>query len=94
MENLAELAALVQEGDEAAYGRLYDTLYSRIYNFVSRRLIETGAAERIVSEALHRFFGSLTQFRNSEELLLHAFRITKARLSANETACDRRRAIA
>ncbi len=53
----------VCDGDQAAFGPLYDRYFPRIYGFVSRRLHNRADTEEAVQEVFINIFSSLASFR-------------------------------
>ncbi len=59
----AELLARVRDGEEAAFRRLYEAYFPRVYRFVSRRVRNRADTEEVVQEIFINVFSSLHSYR-------------------------------
>ena len=58
-----ELIQRVADGDQAAFELLYERYFSRVYNFVARRLYNRADVEETVQEIFINVFSSMGSFR-------------------------------
>ncbi len=85
MDDLAALGRLARKGDEAAYDKLYDLLFPRVYSFVARYIPERSCVEVVVEEVLLLAvlsIVSVVRFKETREVLRFVFDITRERLAA------------
>jgi DNA-directed RNA polymerase specialized sigma24 family protein len=89
MDDLVGLGRLARKGDEAAYDKLYDLLYSRVYFLAARYIPERSRVEVVVEEVLLLAILSLVstvQFQDTHEVLRFVFDITREHLAAERRA--------
>ena len=72
-----ELIAGVRNGDEMAFGRLYDCYFQRVYGFAFSRLRDRADSEDAVQETFTAVFESLGSFEGKASLLSWIYGIAR-----------------
>lgn len=71
----AELVERVRQGETAAYDRLFDRHYQRVYNFALRLVGDRDQAEDIAQTAFIRAYESLGHLLDGQAFLKYLYRI-------------------
>lgn len=94
---MAPLDALVASAklDRAAFGRLYEAYYERIFRYCQRRLFERATAEDVTSETFLYVARSMRTFRGETELDFRRwiYRIATTEINAFLRRAKRREAL-
>ncbi len=85
MTDFAADTKLAQQGDTAAFARLYETVYQDLYHtaFYSLRNNEHDAAD-VVSETVMEAFASMKSLKNPEAFRSWIFRILSAKIKRKQ----------
>jgi RNA polymerase sigma-70 factor (ECF subfamily) len=72
-----ELVEAILGGDESAFRALYERYFSRIYQFVDRRMHNRADTEEVTQEVFANLFLSLSSFRNEAPFAAWVFGLTR-----------------
>lgn len=89
-DNDADLVARTLAGDAAAYDRLFQTHYQRVYNLANRLVGNSDAAQDLCQSAFVRAYQSLATLRDGRLYLKFVYRIV-VNLVRDRARSERRR---
>lgn len=79
-EELNKLAARTQNGDEQAFGQIFDVLSDRIYKFLAFRVKNPADAQDLTSQVFLEAWQSLPRYNPSRSFLPWVFSIARYKL--------------
>lgn len=77
-----ELVELVKSGSHEAFSLLYDRYFTRIFNFVARRINNRADAEETVQEVFINVFSSIEGYRGEAAFSAWIFGLTRRTISS------------